>query len=35
MVFKIFCTVAEFITIFGAILIMCTLLAEDLDDRFN
>ena len=32
MTFKIFCTVAEYIVIFGAIVIMCALLAEVADD---
>ena len=35
MIFKIFCTVAEYIVIFGSIVIMCALLAEGFDDNFN
>lgn len=31
MTFKIFCTVAEYIVIFGAVLIACALIAEAVD----
>ena len=32
MTFKIFCTIAEYILIFGAVLMACALLAEVADD---
>lgn len=32
MTFKIFCTIAEYILIFGAVLMACAVLAVELDD---
>ena len=33
MTYKIFCTVAEYLVIFGAVLFACALVAVELDER--
>ena len=33
MTFKIFCTIAEYILIFGAVLMACAVLAVELDEH--